>query len=120
GGMALGRSTAASGVAPVAAPTSTMPVAASDLQQTVITVIHVVQPSVVEVTSRGAQGSAIGSGEILRSDGYIVTNNHVVAGFAQYSVTLATGQTVPAQVVGVAPAEDLAVLRVQLTHLQPI
>src|SRR5262249_15754099 len=51
---------------------------------------------------------------------YIVTNNHVVAGFAQYSVTLATGQTVPAQVVGVAPAEDLAVLRVQLTHLQPI
>jgi putative serine protease PepD len=120
GGMAVGRSTAGADAPPAPAPTVAVPPAAVDLQQTVINVIHVVQPSVVQVTSRGSKGSAIGSGEILRSDGYIVTNNHVVAGFSQFAVTLATGQTIQAQLVGVAPADDLAVLRIQLTHLQPI
>ncbi len=120
GGMAIGRATATGGTSVKSVATTAPSASAQDLQQSVISVIHIVQPSVVEVTSRGAQGGAIGSGEILRADGYIVTNNHVVAGFSTYTVTLATGQTVPAQLVGAAPQDDLAVLRVQFTNLRPI
>jgi S1-C subfamily serine protease len=120
GGMAIGRATAPDGTSVKSATTTAASSNAQDLQQNVINVIHAVQPSVVEVMSRNAQGGAIGSGEILRVDGYIVTNHHVVAGFSTFTVTLATGQTVPAQLVGAAPQDDLAVLRVQLADLRPI
>src|SRR5260221_9496845 len=120
GGMAIGRATATGGTAVKSVATTAPSASAQELQQSVISVIHIVQPSVVEVTSRGAQGGAIGSGEILRADGYIVTNNHVVAGFLTYTVTLATGQTVPAQLGGAAPQDDLALLRVQFTNLPPV
>lgn len=101
-------------------PTLTLPAAAQDFQQQVINVISVTQPSVVQVQSQGAQGSAIGSGEIIRSDGYIVTNDHVVTGFSQYSVLLSNGKTYPAQVVGEAPQDDLAVLRINVSGLRAI
>ena len=103
-----------------AGPGLTVPPGAQDLQQAVIAVIHAVQPSVVEVQSSGGQGSAIGSGEILTSDGYIVTNDHVVAGFSTYAVQLSNGKTLPAQLVGAAPNDDLAVLKVNQTGLPPI
>jgi S1-C subfamily serine protease len=117
---AVGRSTI-SGAVPTPTPTaSTLSPTTQDLQQNVISVIHMVQPSVVEISSSGMQGGAIGSGEILTSDGYIVTNNHVVAGFTSYTVALANGQSVPAQIVGTAPEDDLAVLRIHDVHLRPI
>jgi putative serine protease PepD len=97
-----------------------VPDAATDLEQTVQTVIQRVQPSVVEVQSSGSQGQSIGSGEVIAADGYIVTNDHVVRGFQHFDVVLATGQTLPATLVGEAPGDDLAVLKVSATGLRPI
>jgi serine protease Do len=54
----------------------------------------------------------IGSGVIVSADGYILTNNHVVAGADEVTVTLASGRDVPAKVVGTDPMSDLAVVQV--------
>jgi S1-C subfamily serine protease len=97
-----------------------VPAAAADLEQTIQTVIRRVQPSIVEVNSRSSQGQAIGSGEVIAAGGYVVTNDHVVRGFQQYQVVLADGQTAPATLVGEAPADDLAVLKVAAPQLRPI
>jgi len=103
-----------------AAPIASLPAAAQDLQQTVITTVHAVEPSVVEVISGGGRNQAIGSGEILTKDGYIVTNDHVVQGFSSFSVRLNSGQTLSAQLIGQSAQDDLAVLKVSLTNAQPI
>lgn len=97
-----------------------VPPAATDLQQTIINVIRTVQPSVVEVQSSGASGEAIGSGEIVTRDGYIVTNDHVVRGFTSFTVALANGKKVSARLIGEDPQDDLAVLKVDGQTLQPI
>jgi putative serine protease PepD len=103
------------------APTVAVPPAAADLEQTVQTVIRRVQPSIVEVESSGSQGQAIGSGNVIATGGYIVTNDHVVRGFQRFQVVLADGQTMPATLVGEAPDDDLAVLKVNATAgLRPI
>ncbi|WP_367135535.1 S1C family serine protease [Saccharothrix sp. HUAS TT1] len=70
-----------------------------------------VLPSVVQVNVVSAQGQGLGSGVVLTSDGRILTNNHVVAGAQQVSVTLGDGRTVDAEVVGTDPGSDLAVVR---------
>ncbi|MFI5271514.1 MAG: S1C family serine protease [Ktedonobacterales bacterium] len=94
----------------------------ADLEQNAVSVISNVDPSVVQVQGRGsgAGGGSVGSGEILTSSGYIVTNDHVVRGFASYTALLASGQTVQAQLVGEVPQEDLAVLKIAASNLKPI
>jgi len=61
-----------------------------------------------------------GSGVIYRSDGYILTNNHVVADADRVRVRLATGERLDAQVVGTDPLSDLAVIKVERTGLPAI
>jgi putative serine protease PepD len=75
-------------------------------------------PSVVSITT--STGS--GSGFITTGDGYIITNNHVIAdsGSDGVSVSLQDGRTVEASIVGTSPAYDLAVLDVELTNLTPL
>ncbi|HEX9037298.1 MAG TPA: trypsin-like peptidase domain-containing protein [Ktedonobacterales bacterium] len=125
-GLARGRSSGASPTATASgsnSPTLALPAAAKDLQQQVINVISVTQPSVAQVQSTGAQGSGIGSGEIVKSDSsgtYIVTNDHVVTGFSQYSVLLSNGKTYPAQVTGESAQDDLAVIKINVTGLRAI
>ena len=60
---------------------------------------------------------ASGSGVIIREDGYIVTNNHVIAGADKIQVTLNTNQTYDAVVVGTDPATDIALLKVEANGL---
>jgi len=60
-----------------------------------------------------------GSGVIIRADGYIITNDHVVAGADAISVTIGV-DTLPATVVGRDPSSDLAVLKVDRTGLPAI
>lgn len=66
--------------------------------------------------SRGYTGGQ-GSGVIYTSDGYVVTNYHVVADAAEITVTTADRRRFPASLVGVEPRSDLAVLKVEAEDL---
>ena len=64
--------------------------------------------------------SGLGSGVIISADGYIVTNNHVVDGAKQVTVTLSDGRELTANVVGRDPQTDVAVIKVQAKDLPAI
>ena len=72
--------------------------------------------STVSIAVQSPEGNGSGSGVVIRSDGYILTNNHVVESAADGGEITVTfdGQTrkVPARIVGLDPVTDLAVLRV--------
>jgi putative serine protease PepD len=78
-------------------------------------------PSVVTLNVSGSTESGTGSGVIIRADGYILTNNHVVAVAANGGTITADfykgKQKVPARIVGRDPKTDLAVVRVDATNL---
>jgi len=75
-----------------------------------------VLPTVVRINVSGSvnltEANALGSGVIYRSDGYIITNHHVIEGAAAVEVLLANGDRLEADIVGSDPLNDLAVLRV--------
>lgn len=90
----------------------------------VVTVAKQVGPAVVGITALSGQDildkSSIrqGSGIILDgANGYIVTNNHVIAGAGRITVSLDREQVFPAEVVGRDARSDLAVLRIKATNL---
>jgi serine protease Do len=59
---------------------------------------------------------SLGSGFVISSDGYIVTNNHVVEDVDKIEVAFNDGTTVPAEIVGRDPATDIALLKVKVDH----
>jgi serine protease Do len=65
----------------------------------------------------GGQRSSLGSGFIISADGYVVTNNHVVATGGDISVRLSRGGEYPARVVGTDPPTDLALLKIDAPNL---
>ena len=114
-----------------AAPATTVAVtsavqATSVSSQSIETAATKVLPSVVNVSVRqtvaGPFGSAIqegqGSGVVLRADGYILTNNHVVDGADSITVRIGT-DVVAAKVVGTDPTTDLAVIKVERNGMTP-
>jgi serine protease Do len=68
--------------------------------------------------TREQQGS--GSGVIIRPDGYIVTNNHVVANATKIEVTLNNNKKYSAKVIGTDPATDVALIKIDATGLPTI
>lgn len=94
-------------------------------------VINTITPSVVEITTEqmvttsygfwGGQQivSGAGSGVIYTSDGYIITNNHVVEGAEQITVKLNDGNTYKATLVGADSQSDIAVIKIDATGLTP-
>src|SRR3954454_1498795 len=79
-----------------------------------------VLPAVVSINVSGSGQQDTGSGVILRSDGYILTNNHVVtaaSGGGHVAVVLNDGSTATAQIVGTDQEDDLAVIKVSKTGL---
>src|SRR5258707_7524719 len=61
--------------------------------------------------------SGLGSGVIISTDGYILTNHHVVDGAEQIKVDLNDNRTLDAKVVGSDPLSDLAVLKIDASNL---
>ena len=55
----------------------------------------------------------LGSGVIISPDGYIVTNNHVIAGAINISVTMSNREIYPAKLIGADPLTDLAVIKIE-------
>ncbi len=112
---------------PATAPSPTSPPAAS----TAATPIHVdeesavtraaeqVSPAVVTVTAREGEAAdpfslperGVGSGVIFDSDGWVLTNRHVVDGATQVTVQLLDGRTTPGTVYGEDTLTDLAIVR---------
>lgn len=68
-----------------------------------------------EVLQRGS-----GSGFVISSDGYVVTNDHVVSGAATIRVTLLDGRTLPAEVKGTDASTDIAVLKIDVPGLRAL
>jgi S1-C subfamily serine protease len=112
-------------------PTSTAPAAVQAAAGTtapeLTDVVAAVRDSVVTITSQGfsARGNmsipatGVGSGVILTSDGYILTNKHVVSGSQSLTVELADGEQFPATIVTQSPDQDLALVKIEATGLKP-
>ena len=62
----------------------------------------------------------LGSGVIIRPDGYIVTNNHVIAGADLIEVTLENNRVYPAKLVGTDPATDIALIKIEAEDLPTV
>jgi S1-C subfamily serine protease len=60
-----------------------------------------------------------GSGVIISSDGYILTNNHVVEGATELTVTMSNKKEYKAEIVGRDPKTDLALLKVDTGEVFP-
>ena len=67
-----------------------------------------------------ASASASGSGFILTSDGYVVTNNHVVEGATSVTVKLYNGDEYDAEIIGADEMNDVALLKIDATGLQAV
>ncbi len=114
--------TATSAPPPVAPmPEKEQAEAANALENQIIAVYETVGASVVNITNKSyvydifgrafaQQGS--GSGFVYDAQGHIVTNYHVIENASELLVTLADGQSYDAKVVGVDPANDLAVIKI--------
>jgi len=79
-----------------------------------------VLPSVVTIFITGSGGSGSGSGAVIRADGVVLTNDHVIAaaaGSGTIEVLLNSGERIPARLVGTDPITDLAVLKVDRNKL---
>lgn len=61
-----------------------------------------------------------GSGVIISTDGYIITNNHVVSGASKLTVSTNDNKEYEAKIIGTDPATDLALLKIDATGLYPI
>src|SRR6516162_5910949 len=117
GGLAGGFIGAAINSSSASTTASTAPPSASGLSACAVpSVADKVVPSVVTISVQsGAQGGT-GSGEVIRSDGYILTNNHVIAAAANsgtIDVQCSDGTTASATLTGRDPQTDLAVIKVQ-------
>jgi serine protease Do len=82
-------------------------------EETVIEITRRVSPAVVSISSRGGSGSGV----IIREDGVILTNAHVVGNMRRVIVGMANGDTIIGDVLGRAPDLDLAVVRVDASNL---
>jgi putative serine protease PepD len=83
-----------------------------------------VLPSVVSISTRSLSGGGTGSGFVIDSNGYILTNNHVISNAAQsggsIQVSLSDGTFYSAKVIGRDASYDLAVLKINASGLKAL
>ncbi len=107
-------------------PPASRPLVAEE--STIIHVVETVRPAVVNLNTVAQVQTVFGifpqegagSGVIVSPDGYILTNNHVVEGAQQIKVTLLSGKTFPARIIGTDRFADLAVLKVTTNERLPV
>lgn len=108
---------------------TTVPTASGAANQPIVQIAATASPAVVTITASGGgsgrgsgrgSGSSIGSGMIVTSDGYILTNRHVVATGGTLTVQLADGRQFDGTVVGTDPAHDVAVVKISATGLTKV
>ena len=101
----------------------------SEAERANIELFERVSPSVVQVAARSAAanpleedegaGAASGTGFVWDNNGHVVTNNHVVQNGSEVAVRFASGEVAQAEIIGVAPNYDLAVLRIKNARQLP-
>ena len=105
----------------------------ADAERANIELFERVSPSVVQVAARsasanpladdeggeGTAGAASGTGFIWDNDGHVVTNNHVVQNGSEVAIRFASGEVAQAEIIGVAPNYDLAVLKIRSAKKLP-
>ena len=103
-------------------PPASTPALAQRPPDSLAGVINRVMPSVVTVHAEAGQGENLGSGFVISSDGYVLTNDHVLgdAGTEGIRLTFSDDRSAAARVVGREPESDLAVLKVERTDLVPV
>ncbi|MEM6471526.1 MAG: Do family serine endopeptidase [Planctomycetota bacterium] len=117
--------------------------AANNLSRTFRNVANFVKPSVVSINTTQTQmvrsrlprgfedffgvppvqerrAEGMGSGVVVRSDGFILTNNHVVEGADELEVEFSDGKTARGRIIGTDPQTDLAVIKVDRAGLKAI
>ena len=113
--------------APAPTPGAPMTLPAGSAGSDFVGVSSMVSPSVVVVTTELLQSNGIwgqyvtsgaGSGVIISEDGYIITNNHVIADATNIKVTLYDGTEYTAALVGADAPSDIAVLKIEATGLK--
>ncbi len=77
-------------------------------------------PEFLDMVEPPREVQSLGSGVILRPDGYIVTNCHVIQGAQENTVKLASEVEYPARLVGQDPFTDLAVIKIDATNLPTV
>ena len=128
GGAATTTAEPRSSPAPSQAARSTSDTANNPGADPVVQVVQRVTPAVVTVTNRQRSLTVfgettqrgVGTGFVVRSDGVILTNNHVVEDSSALTVTLPDGRSMDASVLATDPQHDLAILRVQATDLPTV
>src|SRR5689334_23053281 len=109
--------------APVEPPPPTDASLLDAYSNTVTGVVEKVAPAVVNIRTSHSRGSGpdrsggTGSGFVIASDGYVLTNSHVVHNATKFEVTLADGRVFGATLVGEDPETDLAVIRIHASQL---
>jgi len=91
-----------------------------DESSAVINAVKAATPAVVTIQSRQGAAQGTGSGFIYDSDGWIVTNKHVVNGATQLTVILNDSRELPAEVYGIDTLTDLAIVKVDATGLPTV
>ncbi|MET0448768.1 MAG: trypsin-like peptidase domain-containing protein [Aeromicrobium sp.] len=126
GGVWIGSNLFSNGGTTPAAGPSTVTVNDTESVNQTTAIAAKVLPSVVTIEASGDGGAGTGSGVILTSDGYVVTNTHVVtldgaSSDATIRVTTSDGRVFDAEIVGTDPTYDLAVIKlVDADGLTPI
>lgn len=91
-----------------------------NLEQDVPNVVNKVKQAVVLITVMTSQGEAAGTGSIVTSDGYILTNYHVVDGATSITVVLFSGQRLTAKLIEPVPYNDLAIIKISGSNFPTI
>ena len=126
GGCSMG--TAADNTVSGTKPAQTVDVSGlSEARNTpVVRAAKAVGPAVVGITNKAVardwfnnpvETQGVGSGVIFRSDGYIVTNNHVIDGAKEIIVSLSDGRSIKGKLIGKDEFTDLAVVKVDESNL---